>query len=125
MSGPRTSGPLSGRRVVVGVTGGIAGYKAALLVRALLADGADVEVVMSRGARAFIGPVTFEGLTGRPVRSEVWEDVPDGTHVTLGRAADAIVVYPATAHTLARLAVGLADDLLTTTALAHDGPLVL
>ena len=125
MSGPGTSGPLSGRRVVVGVTGGIAAYKAALLVRALLADGADVEVVMSRGARAFIGPVTFEGLTGRPVRSEVWEDVPDGTHVTLGRAADAIIVYPATAHTLARLAVGLADDLLTTTALAHDGPLVL
>ena len=125
MSAAEAPGSLVGRRIVVGVTGGIAAYKAALLVRALLAAGADVEVVLSRGARAFIGAVTFEGLTGRPVRSEVWEDVADGTHVSLGRSADAIVVYPATAHTLARLAAGLADDLLTTTVLAHDGPLVL
>ena len=117
--------PLDGRRIVVGVTGGIAAYKAALLVRLLLQDGAHVDVVMTRGARAFLGPVTFEGLTGRPVRTEVWEDVPDGTHVQLGRAADAIVVYPATAHTLARLAGGLADDLLTTAVLAHEGPLVV
>ena len=117
--------PLDGRRIVVGVTGGIAAYKAALLVRLLLQDGAHVDVVMTRGARAFLGPVTFEGLTGRPVRTEVWEDVPDGTHVQLGREADAIVVYPATAHTLARLAGGLADDLLTTAALAHEGPLVI
>lgn len=117
--------PLDGRRIVVGVTGGIAAYKAGLLVRGLLADGAEVEVVMSRGARRFVGPVTFEGLTGRPVRSEVWEDVPDGTHVQLGQGADAIVVYPATAHVLAKLAHGLADDLLTTTVLAHEGPLVL
>ena len=123
---PRSGGrPLEGRRIVVGVTGGIAAYKAALLVRLLLADGASVEVVMTRGARHFIGPVTFEGLTGRSVRTEVWEDVPDGTHVQLGRAADAIVVYPATAHTLAKLAHGLSDDLLTTTALAHEGPLVI
>jgi len=117
--------PLDGRHVVVGVTGGIAAYKAALLVRLLLADGAVVDVVMSRGAREFVGTVTFEGLTGRRVRSEVWEDVPDGTHVELGRQADAIVVYPATAHTLAKLAGGLADDLLTTTALAHEGLLVV
>lgn len=117
--------PLSGRTVVVGVTGGIAAYKAALLVRLLLADGADVEVVMSRGAQAFVGAVTFEGLTGRSVRTEVWEDVPDGTHVELGRSADVLVVYPATAHTLAKFATGLADDLLTTTALAHDGPIIL
>jgi phosphopantothenoylcysteine decarboxylase / phosphopantothenate---cysteine ligase len=117
--------PLAGRTVVVGVTGGIAAYKAALLVRLLLADGALVEVVMTRGARAFMGPVTFEGLTGREVRTEVWEDVPDGTHVQLGRRADAIAVYPATAHTLAKLANGLSDDLLSTAALAHEGPLVL
>ncbi len=116
---------LAGRHIVVGVTGGIAAYKAALLVRLLLGEGAHVDVVMSRGARAFIGRATFEGLTGRPIRSEVWEDVPDGTHVQLGRAADALVVYPATAHSLAKLAHGLADDLLTTSALAHDGPLVL
>jgi phosphopantothenoylcysteine decarboxylase/phosphopantothenate--cysteine ligase len=117
--------PLAGRSIVVGVTGGIAAYKAALLVRLLLADGAAVEVVMTRGARRFIGATTFEGLTGRSVRSEVWEDVPDGTHVQLGRQADAIIVYPATAHTMARLANGLSDDLLTTAALAHDGPLVI
>jgi phosphopantothenoylcysteine decarboxylase/phosphopantothenate--cysteine ligase len=125
MPGAHADRPLAGRSVVVGVTGGIAAYKAALLVRLLLADGADVEVVMTRGARAFVGAVTFEGLTGRTVRTEVWEDVPDGTHVQLGRNADAIVVYPATAHTLAKLANGLADDLLTTAALAHEGPLVL
>ena len=125
MSGRDGMRPLDGRSIVVGVTGGIAAYKAALLVRLLIQDGAHVDVVMTRGARAFIGPVTFEGLTGRPVRAEVWEDVPDGTHVQLGREADAIVVYPSTAHTLARLAGGLADDLLTTAALAHEGPLVV
>jgi phosphopantothenoylcysteine decarboxylase / phosphopantothenate---cysteine ligase len=122
---PHPSDGLHGRRVVVGVTGGIAAYKAALLVRRLIGVGAVVDVVMTRGARAFIGPVTFEGLTGRSVRSDVWEDVPDGTHVALGQDADAIVIYPATAHTLAKLANGLADDLLTTTALAHDGPLIV
>jgi len=116
---------LRGRHVVVGVTGGIAAYKAALLVRRLVADGAVVDVVLTRGARAFIGSVTFEGLTGRSVRSDVWEDVPDGTHVALGQAAAAIVVYPATAHTLAKLAHGLADDLLTTTVLAHEGPVIV
>ena len=125
MPGDGGTRPLDGRRIVVGVSGGIAAYKAALLVRLLLQDGAHVDVVMTRGARSFLGPVTFEGLTGRPVRTDVWEDVPDGTHVQLGRTADAIIVYPATAHTLARLAVGLADDLLTTAALAHEGPLVI
>ena len=117
--------PLSGRRVVVGVTGGIAAYKAALLVRLLLSEGATVDVVLTRGARHFVGEATFEGLTGRPVRSEVWEDVPVSTHVELGRSADALVVYPATAHSLAKLAHGLADDLLSTAALAHEGPLVV
>ena len=75
---------LSGRHIVVGVTGGIASYKAALLVRRLVGEGAVVDVVMTRGAREFIGPVTFEGLTGRAVRSEVWEDVADATHVGNG-----------------------------------------
>lgn len=116
---------LRGRHVVVGVTGGIAAYKAAILVRRLVTDGAVVDVIMTRGAREFIGTVTFEGLTGRAVRSDVWEDVPDGTHVALGQDAEALVVYPATAHTLAKLANGLADDLLTTTALAHDGPVLV
>lgn len=116
---------LAGRHLVVGVTGGIASYKAALLVRRLVAQGAVVDVVLTRGAREFIGPVTFEGLTGRTVRSEVWEDVPASTHVELGRRAEAVIVYPATAHALARFAHGLADDLLSTTVLVHDGPVVL
>lgn len=116
---------MRGTRVVLGVTGGIAAYKAALLARLLVAEGAVVDVVLSRGARSFIGAATFEGITGRRVRSEVWEDVADGTHVQLGREADVVIVYPATAHTIARLAVGLADDLLTSTILAHRGPVLL
>jgi len=125
---PRDGAPgrgLAGRHIVVGVTGGIASYKAALLVRRLVAEGAVVDVVLTRGAREFIGAVTFEGLTGRNVRSEVWEDVPDNTHVQLGRRAEAVVVYPATAHALARFAHGLADDLLTTTILVHHEPVLV
>ncbi len=113
------------RPVLLGVSGGIGAYKAAILARLLVADGVGVDVVLTRGAREFVGAATFEGITGRPVRTEVWEDVPSGTHVDLARGAAALVVYPATAHTLARLAHGLADDLLTTAALAHEGPVLL
>jgi phosphopantothenoylcysteine decarboxylase / phosphopantothenate---cysteine ligase len=116
---------MKGRRVLLGVSGGIAAYKAALLARRLVAAGAVVDVVLTRGAREFIGAATFEGITGRRVRSEVWEDVADGTHVALGQQAEAIVVYPATAHTIARLAAGMADDLLTTAVLAHRGPVIV
>jgi len=116
---------MDGRRVLLGISGGIGAYKAAVLARGLVTAGATVDVVLTRGAREFIGAATFEGITGRPVRSEVWDDVPSGTHVDLGRLAEVVVVYPATAHTLARLAVGLADDLLTTAALAHRGPLLV
>ncbi len=116
---------LAGRHIVVGVTGGIASYKAVLLVRRLVSEGAVVDVVMTRGAREFIGHVTFEGITGRSVRTEVWEDVPAATHVELGRKAEVLVVYPATAHSLARFALGLADDLLTTTLLVHAEPVII
>jgi phosphopantothenoylcysteine decarboxylase / phosphopantothenate---cysteine ligase len=116
---------VAGMRVLLGVTGGIAAYKAALLARLLVAEGAVVDPVLSRGAEHFIGPATFEGLTGRRVRGDVWEDVASETHVALGRAADVAIVYPATAHVLAKLAHGLADDLLTTTLLAARCPLVL
>jgi phosphopantothenoylcysteine decarboxylase / phosphopantothenate---cysteine ligase len=116
---------MKGRRVLLGVSGGIAAYKAALLARRLVGAGAVVDVVLTRGAREFIGAATFEGITGRRVRSEVWEDVAEGTHVALGQEAEAIVIYPATAHTVARLAAGLADDLLTTTVLAHRGPVIV
>ncbi|MFU8839119.1 MAG: bifunctional phosphopantothenoylcysteine decarboxylase/phosphopantothenate synthase [Nitriliruptoraceae bacterium] len=117
--------PLRGRRVLLGVSGGIGAYKAALLARALVQHGAEVDVVLTRGGARFVGPATFEGLTGRPVRTEVWEGVADETHVGLGGRAEVAVVYPATAHTLAKLAAGLADDLLTTTLLAARAPLVL
>ncbi|GGI07447.1 bifunctional phosphopantothenoylcysteine decarboxylase/phosphopantothenate--cysteine ligase CoaBC [Egicoccus halophilus] len=116
---------LRGTRVLLGVTGGIAAYKAALLARLLVGAGATVEPVLTRGARHFVGAATFEGITGRPVRDEVWTDIPDETHVALGRSADVAVVYPATANVLAKLAGGHADDLLTTTLLAATCPLVV
>jgi phosphopantothenoylcysteine decarboxylase / phosphopantothenate---cysteine ligase len=116
---------LAGTRVLLGVSGGIAAYKAALLARLLVAQGATVDPVLTRGAEHFVGTATFEGLTGRPARSSVWEDIADETHVALGRAADVAIVYPATAHVLAKLAHGLADDLLTTTLLAARCPLLL
>ncbi|MFP4148516.1 MAG: bifunctional phosphopantothenoylcysteine decarboxylase/phosphopantothenate--cysteine ligase CoaBC [Nitriliruptoraceae bacterium] len=126
MDAPAPSGrTLHGRRVLLGVTGGIGAYKAALLARHLVQAGADVKVVLTRGATRFVGAATFEGLTGNAVRTEVWEDIAGSTHVALGRDAEVAVVYPASAHTLAKLAGGLADDLLTTTLLAATCPLVL
>jgi phosphopantothenoylcysteine decarboxylase / phosphopantothenate---cysteine ligase len=116
---------LAGTRVLLGVTGGIAAYKAALLARLLVGKGATVDPVLTRGAEHFVGTATFEGLTGRVARSGVWEDIADETHVALGRAADVAIVYPATAHVLAKLAHGLADDLLTTTLLAARCPLLV
>jgi phosphopantothenoylcysteine decarboxylase / phosphopantothenate---cysteine ligase len=116
---------LTGARVLLGVTGGIAAYKAALLARLLVGAGATVDPVLTRGATRFVGAATFEGITGRRARAEVWEDIPAETHVALGRAADLAVVYPATAHVLAKLAHGFADDLLTTTLLASTCPLVV
>jgi phosphopantothenoylcysteine decarboxylase / phosphopantothenate---cysteine ligase len=116
---------LAGVRVLLGVTGGIAAYKAAQLARLLVGAGATVDPVLTVGARRFVGPATFEGLTGRRVRQDVWDDIPGETHVALGRAADVAIVYPATAHVLAKLAAGLADDLLTTTLLAARCPLVV
>jgi phosphopantothenoylcysteine decarboxylase / phosphopantothenate---cysteine ligase len=116
---------IAGARVVLGVTGGIGAYKAALLARLLVGAGATVDAVLTRGARQLIGPATFEGLTGRPVRTEVFEGVDRETHVALGRDADLVIVYPATAHTLARMAAGLADDLLTTTLLVARCPVLV
>jgi phosphopantothenoylcysteine decarboxylase/phosphopantothenate--cysteine ligase len=131
-----TGAQLRGRRILLGVTGGIAAYKAAMLARLLVQAGATVDTVLTRAAREFIGPATFEGITGRPCRSSVFDFTPtasqahaDGideeTHVALSRAADAILVYPATAHLLAKAAHGLADDLLTTSLLAATCPVIL
>ncbi len=111
--------------MLLGVSGGIAAYKAVLVARLLVRSEADVHVVATRGALRMVGAPTFEGITGNVVRTEVWEGVADETHVALARGADVIGVYPATAHTLARFAQGLADDLLTTSHLAATCPVVV
>jgi len=116
---------LRGRRVLLGVSGGIAAYKAAIVARLLVGAGAIVDAVPTRGALKFLGTATLEGITGRPVRTEVWDDIDRETHVALARHADVVAVYPATAHTLARAAAGLADDLLTTSLLAATCPVVM
>lgn len=116
---------LAGRTVLLGVSGGIAAYKAASLARLLVTQGARVRPVMTRGASEFLGAATLEGICGEPVQTDVWDDIAAGHHVTIGRSCDVAIVYPATAHTLARLAHGLADDLLTTTLLATTAPVIL
>jgi len=117
--------PFSGRRVVLGVTGGIAAYKAVTLARELTLAGAAVDVVLSPGALEFVRPLTFEALTGRPAFSSLYPAGDPLLHIRLARDADAVVVAPATANLLARAAAGMADDLLTATLLATEAPVVL
>ncbi|HEX3926845.1 MAG TPA: bifunctional phosphopantothenoylcysteine decarboxylase/phosphopantothenate--cysteine ligase CoaBC [Gemmatimonadales bacterium] len=114
-----------GRRVILGVTGGIATYKVVALARELAVQGAAVDVILTRGAREFVGAVTFEAVTRRPVRSSIWERDGALDHVTLAREADLIIVAPATANLLARAAAGAADDLLTALLLAASKPVLL
>ena len=101
--------PYAGARVVLGVTGGIASYKSAWLARLLTKAGASVDVVMTSAAREFIGAITFEALTGRPVHSNIFEEGRALEHVKLGRDSDAIVIAPATADFLARAATTPCD----------------
>lgn len=116
---------LNGRRIVVGVTGGIAAYKAADFVSALVQRGADVRVVMTRAARELVGPATFRSLTGHDVALELFEPVIDTTHVALACFGEVLAVVPATANFLAKAAHGIADDLLTTNVLAFRGPVLV
>ncbi|MCO7219531.1 bifunctional phosphopantothenoylcysteine decarboxylase/phosphopantothenate--cysteine ligase CoaBC [Klenkia sp. PcliD-1-E] len=111
-------------RIVLGVGGGVAAYKSALLLRALTERGHDVRVVPTASALRFVGAATFEALSGNPVSTEVWDDVPEVAHVRIGQTADLVVVSPATADLLARAAAGRADDLLTATLLATAAPVV-
>lgn len=111
--------------VVVGVSGGIAAYKAVSVVRGLVVRGHDVHVVPTEAALRFVGLPTFEAISRNPVHTSVFDDVAQVRHVALGQAADLVVVAPATAHTLAAIAHGLADDLLGTTILASTAPLVV
>jgi len=116
---------LAGRRVLLGVCGGIAAYKAAYLARALRADGADVTAVLTASATRFVGVETFAGLTGNPVYPSLWDAGGTVVHVDLAHVADVLVIAPATANMLAKLAHGLADDLLSAAALEFRGPVVL
>jgi phosphopantothenoylcysteine decarboxylase / phosphopantothenate---cysteine ligase len=116
---------LRGRRVLLGVTGGIAAYKAAHLARLLIAAGADVTAILTASATRFIGADTFAGLTGNPAHTSVWDAPGEVLHVRLAHEADVLVIAPATANMIAKLAHGLADDLLSATALESRGPVVI
>ena len=118
---------LAGRRIVVGVTGGIAAYKTAAMVSALVKRGALVRVVMTEAATRFVGPLTFQTLTGQAVGLDLWRAAEEyhSSHIALGDWAEVCVVAPATADILGKLAGGLADDLLSTALLAMDVPVLL
>jgi len=107
------------------VTGGIAAYKAASLASRLVQGGAELDVVMTADAERFVGAATFAALARRPVYASLWERVEQIPHITLAREADVVAIVPATANTIAKLALGLADDLLTNVALATRAPIVI
>ena len=117
----------NGPRIILGVTGGIATYKSPDLVRRLRERGAQVQVVMSRGARAFVSPITFQAVSGGRVRDDLWDEASEAAmgHIELARWADLVLVAPATAHCLGSLAAGLASDLLTTLCLATEAQIML
>jgi phosphopantothenoylcysteine decarboxylase/phosphopantothenate--cysteine ligase len=118
---------LAGRNIVLGVTGGIAAYKAPMLVRLLISQGANVQVVMSASAHQFVTATTLQAVSSRPVRDDLWDEAAEAAmgHIELARWADAVVIAPATAHFLANLAGGQAGDLLTTLCLATDAPILV
>lgn len=115
------------RQILLGVSGGIAAYKAADLASKLTQVGAEVSVVMTDSAQEFVGPVTFEALTNRPVNDDLFTPTEyyQGEHIGLARLGELLVIAPATANCLAKLAHGMADDLLTTLALAFTGPILV
>ncbi len=120
---------LKDKRILLGVTGGISAYKTCTLASHLTQAGAQVDVVMTEAATRFVAPLTFQALTGRPVYTDLWETPGEGlpshiAHIGLAHAADLIVIAPITANTMAKLAQGLADNLLTTAALAASCPMV-
>lgn len=118
---------LAGRRILLGVSGGIAAYKSAELVRGLRAAGSDVQVVLTDGGARFITPVTLQALSGHPVRQSLWDENAEAAmgHIELARWPDAVVVAPASANVMSRLAAGMTTDLLSTLCLASDRPLLL
>ena len=119
--------PLAGKRILLGVTGGIAAYKAAELTRALRGAGAEVRVAMTKAATAFVAPLTFQALSGNPVHQDLLDAAEESAmgHISLSRWADLILIAPASADFLAKLRAGLADDLLTALCLAAQVPIAL
>jgi len=119
--------PLAGRKILLGVTGGIAAYKTPELVRRLRERGAEVQVVMTANAHRFVTAVALQAVSGRPIRDDLWDAQAEAAmgHIELARWADLLLVAPATADTLSRLAAGRADDLLTTLRLATRAPVVI
>lgn len=117
--------PVQGRRVILCVTGGIAAYKIVEVARSLVDLGADVHVVMTASAHRFIGAQTFAALTGHPVATELFSEGSDVPHVELARAADLVLVAPATANSIAKMALGIADDLFSATLLTAASPIVV
>ena len=120
-------GELAGKTIVLGLTGGIACYKSAELTRLLIKAGATVQVVMTEAATQFITPLTMQALSGRPVFTSQWDNRIDNNmaHIDLSREADAILIAPASTDFLAKLAHGMADDLLSTLCVARDCPLLV
>ena len=118
---------LLNKKIVLGISGGIAAYKAPEIARQLMQEGASVQVVMTEAAQQFVTPVTMQALTGNPVYLSQWDStIPNNmAHIELSRSADAILIAPASADLMAKLSLGLADDLLTTLCLARDCPLLL
>jgi phosphopantothenoylcysteine decarboxylase/phosphopantothenate--cysteine ligase len=118
---------LRGRRILLGVGGGIAAYKSADIVRRLIANGADVQVAMTRSAARFITPLTLQTLSRRPVATDLLSENEEATigHIRLAEEADAVLVAPATANLIARLAAGMADDMITAAALVTRAPVVV
>jgi len=118
---------LANLRILLGVSGGIAAYKSAELVRRLRDAGAEVRVVLTENAARFVSPLTFQALSGQPVRSGLWDEAAEAAmgHIELARWAQRILIAPASADLIARLAHGFADDLLTTLCLASAAPLAL
>lgn len=119
---------LAGRRVLLGVSGSIAAYKGAEVCRRLVKAGAAVQVVMTEAATRFVGPLTFQALSGRPVARSMFEEAPAGDamdHISLARAVDLVLVAPATADLVARAASGRADDLLACVLLVTGAPVLL
>ncbi len=118
---------MQGKHIVLGVCGGIAAYKAADLTSKLQQAGALVDVVLTEHAKSFVQPLTFSSLSHRPVYTDLWEPTGEAAaqHIALGQQADLLVIAPATANTVARLAHGMADDMLTTVALATTAPLLI